>query len=178
MLQLTETNFFSILHFIYPIKIEWPFLKNIVGLKNPFDDDIFYDIKYIETFDSGVSTQLLDTVKTHFYDDQLKIEIEYCISTAIKAFMIFIVRITDPHLKHAKVTINGNEYFLAEKTEEQIFNEIGGIFLKNSTTVNITLKDKRDFEYSKGVLVYEITQDFEDSYYLNKELARWDSIKK
>ncbi len=156
--------------------MEWEYLRNLKVKNNPFINDNFYDIRYTESFKEGVTSQFLDDIETFFEEESLEISIRYNEKNIIKAFMVLIVRITDDSFKYNEVVLKGDRFILKNKKEEEIFNSLWQNFI-NSDGVVIKVYDLKNFEYAKGVVTYEITQDYEDSYFLNKELARWNCVE-
>lgn len=157
--------------------MEWDYLRCIKKKGNPFIEDVFYDIVRTESFEEGVNSQFLENIETNFNQNNLEITIKYNSENSIKAFMVFIVRITDPYFKWDFFILKEEIYPFNNFTEEKIFEIIGDTFINKNDKIRIKAHNNDFFIYSKGVITYQITQDYEDTYFLNKELSRWKKIQ-
>ncbi len=157
--------------------MEWEYLRCIEKKGNPFIEDVFYDIVRTESFEEGVNNQFLENIETNFDQNNLEITIKYNSENSIKAFMVFIVRITDPYFKWDFFILKEKIYPFNDFTEEKIFEIIGDTFINKENNIKIKVHNNDFFIYSKGLITYQITQDYEDTYFLNKELSRWKKIQ-
>lgn len=144
------------------------------NINNPFIENKYYDIMGIETYQESPSYHITSKeIITRFDDDM--IIIEYNNKKIFQAIMVLLIRIEDPYFKSKKIIIGKNEYNnFSNKNEGEIFECIGFSTFEKNNKITIIPETCEDYRYAKSVLIYEINNNTEDSYELNKELDRWN----
>lgn len=142
-------------------------------IKKPWDKDPNYEVVGIESYREGPNLHLLDDVETHFIDN--KIEIVYKESPVL-ACIILAFRCTDPLFKWDFIQV-GNKIFESENFDDEKFLKENFDLISKNNKITIKARTYEDWDYEKSVIIFKTTSDYEDDYFLIKELERWDKIK-
>lgn len=148
--------------------------KNMDFLRRDYLD---FEIHGIETMHDSPNIHILDNTYTIFAD--MTIIIYYEQTDFLKAVEQASIRFLDPHFNANFLEYSNKKLFYSDSlNEESVYIFLLENFSSKSIKISIRANDVKSFDYSSGVLLYKITSDHEDSYYLNQEFDRWLKILK
>jgi hypothetical protein len=138
-----------------------------------------YDIDSIETMRNSPLHHFFENtdITTFFSPRDEKIHITFSPKYSVFVLYILFIRLGDPYFFWTNLQI-GKETFnndLNMQNADWFISHIWAI-LENRNKLVITPSSKADFEYAQSVLFFPVTPDFEDSFFLTKELERWQRI--
>lgn len=131
-----------------------------------------YSVDSVDSFTDGVDTHLLCDICINFIDNCMVII--YDRKNFILCLMLMYTRLSDECIKPISVYI-GDTKINYTSVVDLINNNSDLIY--NNSFVKVYLSPC-DFKYSKNLITYVVDPNHNSSYYLLKELDRWDSLKK
>lgn len=146
------------------------------GIKSPLTNDIHFRLQGIETLQDSPNIHILDNTYTVF--NKKEIIIYYELVDLLKAIEIANIRFLDMYFRADFLTCGDQKLFYKKEIREE---DIYSFLIKNfhnNNSIKINSTDEKSIIYSSSVLIYKITCDHEDSYFLNKEFDRWKKITK
>lgn len=160
-------------------------LCKIYDIENPWRTDKYYEIRALDTMTFGPRIHL-------FADEELSttftypfITIKYSIKTIPQALIHLYIRISEIELDVVNTTLKIGEKFEFKCDPDDDYEDslphLELLFQEcvKATTfaITINLPNLVEFEAQQTLLIYPVTAWFEDSYFLDREYARWLKAK-